>query len=218
MSYPAARVSDMHLCPMVTGLVPHVGGPILPPGVPTILIAGLPAANVATMCSCVGPPDLIVKGSAGCLFAGKPAARVTDSCAHGGMITVGCPTVLIGDTGVGSGAAGGSGGNAAAGTARQIATLMAAHEQGLPFVKRDCDGGGGFEASLGSEPAKTYIEIELTDPAGLPGAGLRYLIEAPGGETREGYLDANGRAKEAGLAPGDCSVSFPDLDRTAWHP
>jgi uncharacterized Zn-binding protein involved in type VI secretion len=96
MSQPAARVSDMHTCPMVTGVVPHVGGPILPPGVPTVLISGLPAAAVGDMCTCNGPPDTITKGSLTVLIGGRPAARVGDQTAHGGIITHGAPTVLIG--------------------------------------------------------------------------------------------------------------------------
>ena len=93
---PAARISDMHVCPMVTGVVPHVGGPILPPGTPTVLIGGLPAATVGDMCVCVGPPDSIVAGSATVLIGGKPAARLGDSTAHGGTIMLGCFTVMIG--------------------------------------------------------------------------------------------------------------------------
>jgi uncharacterized Zn-binding protein involved in type VI secretion len=95
---PAARVSDMHVCPMVTpGVppIPHVGGPILPPGVPVVLIGGLPAATVGNMCTCVGPPDTIVKGSVTVLIGGAPAARMGDTTAHGGTIVAGCPTVLI---------------------------------------------------------------------------------------------------------------------------
>ena len=79
----AARVSDMHVCPLVTGVVPHVGGPILPPGAPTVLIGGLPAANLGTMCTCAGPPDVIVLGSSSVLIGGAPAARMGDSTAHG---------------------------------------------------------------------------------------------------------------------------------------
>ena len=93
---PAARISDMHVCPMVTGVVPHVGGPILPPGTPTVLIGGLPAATVGDMCVCVGPPDSIVAGSSTVLIGGKPAARLGDSTAHGGTIVLGCFTVMIG--------------------------------------------------------------------------------------------------------------------------
>lgn len=92
----AARVSDMHVCPLVTGVVPHVGGPILPPGVPTVLIGGMPAANLGTMCTCAGPPDVIVLGSSTVLIGGAPAARMGDLTAHGGSIILGCPTVIIG--------------------------------------------------------------------------------------------------------------------------
>ena len=93
---PAARVSDMHVCPMVTGVVPHVGGPILPPGCPTVLIGMMPAARMGDMCTCVGPPDSIIKGSGTVMIGGKPAARMGDSTAHGGSIVLGCPTVIIG--------------------------------------------------------------------------------------------------------------------------
>jgi uncharacterized Zn-binding protein involved in type VI secretion len=96
---PAARLTDMHACPMVTpGVppIPHVGGPITGPGAPTVLIGSLPAARVGDLAVCVGPPDSIVKGSATVLIAGMPAARIGDSCAHGGAIVLGLPTVLIG--------------------------------------------------------------------------------------------------------------------------
>jgi len=93
---PAARVSDMHTCPMVDVLVPHVGGPIMPPGVPTVFIGGLPAAVVGGMCVCVGPPDTIAMGSATVMIGGQPAARMGDITAHGGTIVLGCPTVIIG--------------------------------------------------------------------------------------------------------------------------
>ena len=93
---PAARVSDMHVCPAVTGVVPHVGGPIVPPGCPTVLIGGLPAARATDMATCAGGPDVISKGSGTCLIGGLPAARATDLTAHGGVIVMGCPTVLIG--------------------------------------------------------------------------------------------------------------------------
>ncbi|HOF19798.1 MAG TPA: PAAR domain-containing protein [Bacteroidales bacterium] len=93
----AARVGDMHTCPMVLpGPVPHVGGPVLPPGTPTVMIAGMPAATVGDMCTCTGPPDSIVKGSATVMIGGKPAARMGDSTAHGGVIIAGAPTVNIG--------------------------------------------------------------------------------------------------------------------------
>jgi len=96
---PAARVGDMHTCPMATPgtpPVPHVGGPILPPGCPMVLIGFMPAARVTDMATCVGPPDIIVKGSATVMIGNMPAARIGDNTAHGGVIVVGCPTVMIG--------------------------------------------------------------------------------------------------------------------------
>lgn len=92
----AARLADMHTCPLVTALVPHVGGPITGPGVPTVLIGSMPAAVVGDLLVCVGPPDTIVKGSTTVLIGGKPAARQGDLTAHGGVIVVGMPTVQIG--------------------------------------------------------------------------------------------------------------------------
>ena len=96
MAMPAARVGDMHVCPMVTVLVPHVGGPILPPGGITTLIGGMPAARVGDMAVCVGPPDVIAMGSFTVLIGGMPAAQLGSMCAHGGAVVMGCPTVLIG--------------------------------------------------------------------------------------------------------------------------
>jgi uncharacterized Zn-binding protein involved in type VI secretion len=93
---PAARLTDMHVCPMVTGVVPHVGGPIVAPGCPTVLIGFLPAARVTDMATCVGPPDTIVMGSTSVLIGFLPAARIGDTTAHGGTIVLGEFTVMIG--------------------------------------------------------------------------------------------------------------------------
>jgi uncharacterized Zn-binding protein involved in type VI secretion len=95
MGMPAARLTDMHLCPMVTGIVPHVGGPIAGPCAVTVLIGGLPAARIGDMLVCVGPPDVIATGSPKVLICGSPAARIADMTAHGGVIVAGLPTVLI---------------------------------------------------------------------------------------------------------------------------
>ena len=92
----AARLTDMHVCPMVTGVVPHVGGPILPPCCPTVIIGMLPAARVGDMALCVGPPDVIAQGSSSVMIGYMPAARIMDMTVHGGMIVMGCPTVIIG--------------------------------------------------------------------------------------------------------------------------
>jgi uncharacterized Zn-binding protein involved in type VI secretion len=96
MGMPAARLTDPHVCPMVTVLVPHVGGPISGPCCPTVLIGGLPAARISDMAVCVGPPDVIAMGSFTVLIGGLPAARMLDMTVHGGMIAMGLPTVLIG--------------------------------------------------------------------------------------------------------------------------
>ncbi len=96
---PAARLTDMHTCPMQTPgtpPIPHVGGPIIGPGAPTVLIEGMPAAVMGDTCICTGPPDSIVMGSGTVMIGGMPAARLGDSTAHGGSIVIGAFTVLIG--------------------------------------------------------------------------------------------------------------------------
>ncbi|MFN8654565.1 MAG: PAAR domain-containing protein [Gemmatimonadales bacterium] len=99
MPQPAARVGDMHVCPMVTpGVppIPHVGGPVLPPGGITVLIGGMPAARVGDMCLCVGPPDVVAMGAFTVLISNMPAAQMGSLTAHGGTIVMGCPTVMVG--------------------------------------------------------------------------------------------------------------------------
>ena len=96
MGMPAARLTDMHVCPMFTGPVPHVGGPIAGPGCPMVLIGKLPAARATDMAVCTGPPDVIAKGSMKVLIGKLPAARIGDLTGHGGAIVAGFPQVLIG--------------------------------------------------------------------------------------------------------------------------
>ena len=93
---PAARMTDMHVCPLVTGVVPHVGGPIITPCCPQVLIGFLPAARVTDMLTCVGPPDMIAMGSTSVRIGVRPAARLGDPTAHGGTIVLGEFTVMIG--------------------------------------------------------------------------------------------------------------------------
>ncbi len=99
MGQPAARLGDMHTCPMQTPAfpspIPHVGGPVNL-GCFTVIIGGQPAARLGDMAVCVGPPDSIVKGSGTVMIGGMPAARMGDSTAHGGSIVLGCFTVIIG--------------------------------------------------------------------------------------------------------------------------
>ena len=120
---PAARIGDMHVCPMVTGVVPHVGGPIAM-GFPTVMIGFMPAARVGDMAVCVGPPDTIALGSMTVYIGNMQAARLGDLTAHGGTVAMGCPTVIIGDVGmdaVGS---------------PQGAAMIAAKKAGLPFCEK----------------------------------------------------------------------------------
>jgi uncharacterized Zn-binding protein involved in type VI secretion len=117
----------MHTCPLVNGLVPHVGGPVLPPGCPTVLIGMMPAARVGDMLVCVGPPDVIAKGSPTVLIGNMMAARMGDNTAHGGVIVMGCPTVMIGESGSGAGTSAGPGAQAAA--------LQTASKSGTPFCE-----------------------------------------------------------------------------------
>lgn len=95
---PASRITDMHVCPMATPApvpIPHVGGPVLT-GLPTVLTGMMPQSRITDTCMCVGPPDVIVKGSVTVLVGSLPAARIGDNCAHGGALITGFPTVLIG--------------------------------------------------------------------------------------------------------------------------
>jgi uncharacterized Zn-binding protein involved in type VI secretion len=92
----AARVGDPHVCPMVTVLVPHVGGPILPPCCPTVMAGYMPIARIGDMATCVGPPDVIAMGSSSVMAGYMPVARMGDATAHGGVIVMGCPTVIVG--------------------------------------------------------------------------------------------------------------------------
>jgi uncharacterized Zn-binding protein involved in type VI secretion len=142
MGQPAARITDMHVCPMVTGVVPHVGGPILPPAAVTVFTGKLPQARVTDMAVCVGPPDVIVKGSATVFVCKLPAARMGDLTAHGGTIVTGFPTVLIGDmAGGGSSGGGGAAGALASaasftGAASQAKALISAAKAGSAFCER----------------------------------------------------------------------------------
>ena len=96
MPMPAARVCDMHICPRTTGPVPHVGGPILPPGGIPVFIGGMPAARVGDLLICVGPPDVVAQGYPKILIGGRPVARMGDRTGHGGVIILGYPNVVIG--------------------------------------------------------------------------------------------------------------------------
>jgi len=171
MGKPAARISDMHLCPMVTpGLppIPHVGGPINGPGCPTVLIGGVPAATVGDMCICVGPPDIIAMGSSGVFIGGKPAARMGDNTAHGGVIVSGCPNVLIGEAAGGGGGGGaGAAGSPGSGNASLYTGNEGLNEQDETSVfdnnPKYSDGTTGIMTQLQIEPLKLALISAASD-------------------------------------------------------
>ena len=164
MGKPAARIGDMHVCPMVTpGVppIPHVGGPITGPGAPTVLIGNMPAAVMGDMCVCVGPPDTIILGSTGVFIGGKPAARMGDSCAHGGTIVLGFPTVLIGEAGGGGGGIGAMPVNvivdimgtmppAVRNQMNQVVAMKQAAADGVAFVNNPNDCGDCTQGNKGN--------------------------------------------------------------------
>ena len=149
MGMPAARMTDPHVCPMVTGVVPHVGGPILPMCAPTVLTGKLPQARISDRALCAGPTDMIALGAFTVLVKGMAAARMGDTTVHGGEIVMGLPTVLIGNAGSASLgqlgqsmvrsiiAAEGSG----AAFAQMKKALIAAAKEGLPFSEQCMKGG-----------------------------------------------------------------------------
>lgn len=134
----AARIGDMHTCPMVTGLVPHVGGPVSLGSV-NVLTCAMPQARVGDMLVCVGPPDAVAMGSASVMVNNMPAARLGDMTAHGGVIVVGAPTVIIGDAGGGGGGGAGPGltsASAYTAPAAQAKAFIMAAKEGIPFCER----------------------------------------------------------------------------------
>ncbi len=95
---PAARITDMHVCPKVDpGPKPHVGGPVVS-GDMSVLIGYSPAARVGDKLICVGPPDAVSAGEPTVVIGNKDAARRGDPTEHGGKIVMGCLTVNIGSS------------------------------------------------------------------------------------------------------------------------
>lgn len=202
MSKPAARLTDMHTCPMSDGPKPHVGGPITAPGAPTVLIGGMPAAVMGDMCVCTGPPDAIILGSATVLIGGKPAARMGDSTAHGGIIVAGCPTVMIGD-----GAGGGGGGGAGAGSAGNMSAANAAGAANANALSNAA--ANGDETAERTNEEDYTAQYTLVDEAGNGVKDMRYHIRTPDGTIHEGKTDANGQTETiSGHTTGECTCTF----------
>jgi uncharacterized Zn-binding protein involved in type VI secretion len=238
MGKPAARVGDMHVCPMVTpGVppVPHVGGPILPPGGVTVMIGGMPAARATDMCTCVGPPDLIALGSTGVFICGLPAARMGDITAHGGTITLGCPTVLIGEISPGAppvvvppmvlvvntmtpGKAINTSANplqkavksaaspVTANSLSQANSLIEASKVGTPFCKKCAEKAG----------KKGWFEATILDKNGDPISNEDYIVVLPDKKEVRGKTDSDGRIDRMYCDEGNIELSFPNLNADDW--
>ncbi|MFV0607394.1 MAG: PAAR domain-containing protein [Niabella sp.] len=209
MGKPAARSGDMHVCPLVNGVVPHVGGPILPPGTPTVLIGGMPAATMGDMCTCVGPPDTIVLGSTGVLIGGKPAARMGDITSHGGNIVLGCFTVLIGETspGGGGGGAAGSAGGGAGGSAPKAGAKQSKDNKNSKQLKEAAKKGEDTADKQNKDDYKA--KFSYVDEAGKPMKDTKYEITTNDGKKYEGKTNSNGETEEvSGYTTVDCTVAF----------
>ncbi len=187
---PAARVTDMHTCPLPT----HVGGPILPiESSPDVFINGLPAAMVGTLAQCAGPPDAIAKGSTGVFINGRPAARMGDPTVHGGVVIGGSPNVLIGEVGLG-GVASPCG-----------AQMSAAKKMGAAYTSMDCS------QSLGDEvPAKVdlhWVKIRLVDQDGKAFAPDELHGQTTDGAQHKTEISAGQRF--TGIPAGSNTFGFP---------
>lgn len=182
------------------------------PGVPTVLIGKMPAAVVGDSATCVGPPDVIVKGSSGVIIGGRPAARVGDTTAHGGSIVIGCMTVLIGEVSPGP-----------------PPVVVVPPFPGSAQAKTSSPAQQG--QSEKPEPAKSepkkavekekplyFAEFELVGEDGKGIALEKYRVTLPDGSVREGVTDLQGRIRIDGLeSQGSCKISFPELDQDCWE-
>jgi uncharacterized Zn-binding protein involved in type VI secretion len=238
MGKPAARIGDMHVCPMITVLVPHVGGPVIGPGVPTVLIGGMPAAVMGDMCVCTGPPDTIMLGSAGVMIGGKPAARMGDLCAHGGAIILGCMTVLIGEVSPGPVSVSVPGLLSAEGLASlpgiasvipkvpsppplpdiMVPQVQAAIKMTAAFATK----ASRIQALLqGAEEGAMHVHkhndnqckvhYQVFSKTEEPVKGQKYEIRTSDGQVFKGTTDSNGKTQEiSGYTEGMCEISFLD--------
>ncbi len=238
---PAARITDMHVCPMVTpGVppVPHVGGPISM-GCPQVMIGFMPAARVGDTAICVGPPDAIAMGSLGVVIGGMPAARMGDLCVHGGMVAMGFPQVIIGDMGSG-GAAGGGGGLFGGGALGAIlggvlAGLKNIFAPTYPRTVLDANGNVVTQYNeaitiVGTPEYQAKVLADLQRIANTPtgkalldsiaSSGKHVTIQAPSdpnaGNSCGSYDNAAGRFSNPDGTPGDGSNSTVEYnpDRT----
>ncbi len=213
---PAARVTDMHTCPMVTGVVPHVGGPILPAGHPMTIIGGLPAARIGDMLTCVGPPDVIVKGSPTVIIGGMPAARMGDNTAHGGVIVLGHMTTMIGDSGSGGGGGGAAGGGGETATTEEPPASEAIDPVSIQAAMVSASISGTAlvadppEDETAEDSQSVFAVRVVDDETGQPIAGVKLAIRVPDGEVETHVTDGNGMIRIDDLEPGTCDILAMD--------
>ena len=208
---PIARNQDMHICPMVTPAVvpiPHVGGPVMGPSALTVMAGGMPVAVMGDIAICVGPPDILVSGSPTVMAMGLPVVRITDTTAHGGMVVVGLPTVLVGDSG-GAGSA-------------QAATMSAAKAGGSAFARSECNEKAAEAVARKAPPpppatGPSWVEVEVVDRDGKPMPRQKVRVTDAEGTVRLGFSDDRGIVRIDGMAKGPCKVTLPDLDQSSWE-
>ncbi len=222
---PAARLTDMHTCPMVTGIVPHVGGPIIPPVAMTVLIDFLPAATMTSQAVCVGPPDMVIMGSTGVFINYLPAARMGDPTVHGGVIVLGAMNVIIGETGAPSPGGGGAGAVMAGLVVAGVVGPFSANASKLSEPGVASDGSSVFDNNqypdtpLGRQkkaedfysqagwPEKKIAShvagIDLSQPVEVevlePGTVVKQWVDADTGQGN--YFDADASPEELGICP-----------------
>ncbi len=190
---PAARVGDMHTCPMVgPGPTPHVGGPVLPPGEPTVLVGGMPAARMGDKATCVGPPDTIAKGAFPVAIGSNPAARISDSTAHGGVIIAGCPTVLIGLSGTAGNPGAGALACQNASAGRTSGTTSQTYNNcGVESSRQIINQSTGANVT---ESGLLQNAISNGNAGGTPGTPLQFANGGTGAVGRQAILTNNGVA------------------------
>lgn len=211
MFSPVGRVQDMHICPMQTPAVvpiPHVGGPVAGPGALSVMAGGVPVSVMGDFAVCAGPPDTMPSGSATVFAEGRSVVRITDMSAHGGVILVGLPTVMVGD----SGGAGSS----------QAATMSAAKAGGSAFVRSECNAkaADAVAATAAPPPAAgtAWVEVEFVDRGGHPVPFQRAVVTDAKGTARIGFSDKDGLIRIQGMAVGPCTITVPDLDESSLLP
>jgi uncharacterized Zn-binding protein involved in type VI secretion len=213
MIAPVARICDMHVCAMQTPAIvpiPHVGGTIITPGVPTVLAGGIPIVALGDCGICVvgAIPNPFIVGSFTVLAMGRPIVRISDPLAHGGNVIIGFPTVMVGDSGGGG--------------SPQAATMSAAKAGGSAFTRAECNPKAAEAVTRQVAPpppatGTTWVEVEVVDNDGKPMPYQKVRVTDSGGTARIAYSDPKGIARVDGMAKGDCKITLADLDRSSWE-